>query len=90
MAVIYMRHPIHGNKVAICDNEAEADEQNGWMRYNADTPLTQVVAEAAKPEHKDVEINVLREFWAERFGKAPHHKKKAETLRKELESGDSR
>ena len=38
MAVIYMQHPDHGSKVAIMEQEAEADEQNGWVRYNLDTP----------------------------------------------------
>ena len=31
---IYLRHPIHGTKVAICDLEADYDEQNGWVRYD--------------------------------------------------------
>jgi hypothetical protein len=38
MAVIYLSHPVHGRKVATMDLEAEADEKNGWMRYNPDTP----------------------------------------------------
>jgi hypothetical protein len=36
--VIYLVHPIHGAKVATMDLEAEADEKNGWTRYNPDTP----------------------------------------------------
>lgn len=40
MAVIYLTHPIHGAKVAVLDIEAEVDEQNGWKRYNPDTPST--------------------------------------------------
>jgi hypothetical protein len=36
MAVIYLKHPIHGAKVATMDLEAEYDEQNGWVRYNPD------------------------------------------------------
>ncbi len=36
--VIYLRHPIHGNKVACSDAEAIYDEGNGWVRYNLDTP----------------------------------------------------
>ena len=36
--VIYLTHPIHGAKVATMDLEAEADEKNGWTRYNVDTP----------------------------------------------------
>jgi hypothetical protein len=34
MPIIYLRHPRHGEKVAISDLEAEYDEQNGWTRYN--------------------------------------------------------
>jgi hypothetical protein len=36
--IIYLKHPVHGTKVATMDLEAEADEQNGWIRYNPDTP----------------------------------------------------
>jgi len=36
--VIYLKHPIHGAKVATMHLEAEADEENGWVRYNPDTP----------------------------------------------------
>jgi hypothetical protein len=35
--VIYLVHPVHGAKVATMDIEAEADEKNGWTRYNPDT-----------------------------------------------------
>jgi hypothetical protein len=35
--VIYLTHPLHGAKIATMDLEAEADEQNGWVRYNPDT-----------------------------------------------------
>jgi hypothetical protein len=34
MAVIYLRHPVHGAKVACMDLEAEADRENGWYDYN--------------------------------------------------------
>jgi hypothetical protein len=36
MPVIYMRHPVHGAKVATMEMEAEADERNGWERYTLD------------------------------------------------------
>lgn len=36
--VIYLKHFLHGAKVAISDSEAEADEKNGWVRYNPTTP----------------------------------------------------
>ena len=35
--IIYLSHPVHGAKVATMDLEAEADEKNGWTRYNPDT-----------------------------------------------------
>ena len=48
MPIIYLEHPVHGTKVASLDMEAEADEQNGWTRYNPDTPSTveEVASEA--------------------------------------------
>jgi len=33
MPIIYMRHPVHGAKVATMEMEAEYDERNGWERY---------------------------------------------------------
>lgn len=36
MPIIYLKHPIHGAKVATMELEAEYDEQNGWVRYNPD------------------------------------------------------
>ena len=88
MPIIYMKHPVHGSKVAISHLEAEEDEKNGWEVYNLDTLLTPFeaapIVEAKKPTLEEVEIDVLRELYVEKFGKVPHHKKTAETLRKEL------
>lgn len=39
---IFLKHPQHGNKVAISDMEADFDEKNGWLRYNPDTPSVEV------------------------------------------------
>ena len=36
---IYLKHPTHGQKIAISDQEAEYDEQSGWVRYTLDTPV---------------------------------------------------
>ncbi len=41
---IYLRHDVHGTKVATMAMEAEYDEQNGWERYNPDTPSAPEVA----------------------------------------------
>lgn len=95
--VIYLKHPQHGTKVAISDVEANQDMQNGWEVYNAGTLLTPKEAApvvdapiSEPPKQEDVEIEVLRELWAEKFGKAPHHKKSAASLRKELGNGECR
>jgi hypothetical protein len=50
--VIYLRHPVHGSKVATMEAEAEYDEKNGWERYDAGallTPSEAVLNELAKP-----------------------------------------
>jgi hypothetical protein len=52
MAVIYLKHPIHGHKVACSDLEAEHDENNGWEIYTVDTP---VVEESMAEEETEVE-----------------------------------
>jgi hypothetical protein len=46
MAVIYLRHPRHGAKVACTDWEAAYDEQNGWERYDPTVPAAPAVVEA--------------------------------------------
>lgn len=56
MTTIYLRHAVHGTKVATMDLEAEADEKCGWVRYN---PLTQQQPEAAEPESVAVAENHL-------------------------------
>jgi hypothetical protein len=33
---IYMKHPVHGTKVAISEQEAEMDEHDGWERFDID------------------------------------------------------
>lgn len=42
--IIYLRHPVHGTKIATMELEAEFDEKSGWVRYNPDTPRTQEAA----------------------------------------------
>jgi hypothetical protein len=42
--VIYLKHPIHGRKVATMELEADADEKNGWVRYTEDTPHFELAA----------------------------------------------
>lgn len=57
---IYMSHPMHGNKVAIAEAEAIADEKNGWIRYNPDTPETDVEDAALIENQLEVKRKLLR------------------------------
>jgi hypothetical protein len=51
MAVIYLKHPVHGHKVACSDIEADYDEMHGWERYTIDTPvIEETVVEEAQVE----------------------------------------
>lgn len=47
MAVIYLKHPIHGAKVAISDMEAEADMQNGWEEFDPTATIKVSVTDPA-------------------------------------------
>jgi hypothetical protein len=38
MAVIYLKHEVHGAKVAISREEADADEANGWEEFDPSAP----------------------------------------------------
>ena len=55
MPIIYLKHPIHGAKVATMELEAEYDEQNGWVRYNPDEPAQ----EAELPAFLQKSVNEL-------------------------------
>lgn len=37
--VIYLKHPVHGTKVACSDIEADHDKRNGWSEYNPDEEI---------------------------------------------------
>jgi hypothetical protein len=52
---ITLVHPVHGAKVATMELEAEADEKNGWTRYNADTPPVVNTLEIKRRRSKPVE-----------------------------------
>jgi hypothetical protein len=93
--VIYLKHPTHGNKVAISEDEAKADEKLGWIRYVVGQPVVESGAgteesesggqSGGEPASQAVDTReYLAEQYKQRFGKAPHHKKSAETLKAEL------
>jgi hypothetical protein len=52
---IYLKHPLHGQKVATMELEAVEDEKNGWMRYTLDTPEDAEPVNALKRKRKTSE-----------------------------------
>lgn len=60
MAIIYMKHPVHGEKVAVLEQEAEYDEREGWTRYtpgvedDPDDEPTQPVNALGRRRRKEV------------------------------------
>jgi len=75
MAVIYLRHPKHGTKVAISDLEADNDAQNGWEEYDPnatvdlddDMPDEPAAPAAAEPEP----VEPVNELQPRRRGRRP-------------------
>lgn len=58
MAVIYLRHPVHGTKVACMEAEAVYDEKNGWVRFDVDAePAT--VNEMKRPRGRPPRVEVV-------------------------------
>lgn len=53
MPVIYLRHPRHGNKVAVAESEAQYDERSGWQRYNPNEiePVVEAVPDFLQSEN---------------------------------------
>jgi hypothetical protein len=60
MAVIYLKHPIHGHKVACSDFEADYDENHGWERYTVDTPIIEEETEVEAAPANALEVKTRR------------------------------
>lgn len=71
MAVIYLRHPVHGEKVASSQMEAEHDREHGWEDFDPSVkeapeqapppPAEPVVPPFLKPE-EPVESDLPEDF----------------------------
>lgn len=66
MAVIYLRHPVHGAKVAISEMEAENDMQNGWEEFDP--------SDTAAPDDEPVEFADLEPASAEPVNQLPRRR----------------
>lgn len=84
--VIYLKHAKHGTKVACMEEEALADEKNGWERYSVDDvkALDSFAERVLQPRIENMALYMLRQDYQAKFGKKPHHKKTVEILKQEL------
>ena len=47
---VYLKHSVHGTKVAISEMEVEADEKNGWEVFDPNAPTATETAPANELE----------------------------------------
>jgi hypothetical protein len=73
MAVIYLRHPLHGAKVATSDMEAENDFHNGWEEFDPSEPVIDepLQAEVVADDKPSIEAPVVNELHPRRRGRRP-------------------
>ncbi len=91
MAVIYLRHIVHGTKVACSEQEAKYDETKGWKRYSLDSELPAVdehpadeLPQETQAEPAEEDIDVLRSAWEAANGKPADKRWGVNKLRKGL------
>lgn len=91
MAAIYLRHAVHGTKVACGDAEAAADCANGWQRFTVDSPkavepvalpvVNALVSNQPAPKSlHDLSDNELREMYEQKTGTRAHHRLSRQSL----------
>lgn len=49
--VIYLKHPIHGTKVACSEMEAEYDKGNGWVELDQEAKEIEVPVSDVEGDH---------------------------------------
>ena len=64
---IFLKHPVHGTKIATLEMEAAYDEEHGWVRYNPNDPEPET-ADEIEIDHAPVNANELQ---AKRRGRPP-------------------
>jgi len=67
MSVIYLRHPIHGAKVAISEEEANNDAVYGWERF--DIASLNLDVEDDKDETETDDLDSVNEMVAPKRGR---------------------
>lgn len=73
MVKVFLKHPVHGKKIASLRAEAENDKKYGWIEVTMGEFY-------GKQEEKEQPQADLVARYVEKFGKKPHHKMKPETI----------
>ena len=68
--LIYLRHPVHGIKIASLEAEAVYDEENGWTRYELGDPAPPTAA-VAENVNRDDDGAVINSMPPRRRGRPP-------------------
>ena len=84
MSAIYLRHDVHGTKVAISEPEAVADQKNGWRRFavadvqatpvQVEVPVRNALLNFTPKTLNDLDDNELREMYQQKTGNKAHHR----------------
>lgn len=68
---IYLKHPVHGEKVAYSEAEANEDKKHGWEIIDNNQSLDL---------SDDMGFDDASALYEQKFGEKPHHRMKLETI----------
>ncbi len=77
--MIYQVHKNHGRHIAYSEAEAKTNRENGW------SDVAEVEFYPRKMAVIADDLGELTKAYKEKFGKNPHHKMKAETIKAALD-----
>lgn len=78
--MIFQKHPRHGKHIAYNNLEANSNIDNGW-----ETVSEEEFYGAKKKDDLGLSDSDLSELYEMKFGKKPHHKMTAESIKAKLE-----
>ena len=88
MQSFYLMHQRHGRKIAMHDKERESDVKSGWKEVTKEEfykPKEVKVEAKVSPEVSDVSPELSTQY-EKKFGKPPHHRMKAESIKSAVEA----
>ena len=83
---IYQMSPLHGRMIVHNQVDAERNHEHGWKTVTKEEYYAGIL-EATDAVEDDVRANAIKAY-TEKYGKAPHHRMKTETILAKLEDDD--